>query len=361
MAPSPDEDEVPAKGSPPRWRTWARRLVLVGGYVLIFLLAVRTIDRQRLFDVLAGLSPSHFLLVLACVLFHLGVRGLRYHALVLRAQPAPGYRALDGLRIFLLGLSASVVTPARAGDVFKVEMTRAHGIRRAVGLGLILIERILDLLVIAAVIVVTGALLAHQGQRSDLRLGAAVLLATLIAGTAMITVQRLRQWGIRLVARAVHFVVKRVSRQRVEDICQRIFDVWDQVFTSPARFARYAAVTALVWCADFLKLWIILRAGGLTEVPVLAVMFVYPVSLIAGVITLLPFGEGVVGVTAVALLKVIAKVDVESAAAAVIVDRAISILAPVILSVILSAGHLARRTPTPAPAPGASRSEAPPQ
>lgn len=52
-----------------------------------------------------------------------------------------------------------------------------------------------------------------------------------------------------------------------------------------------------------------------------AVFFVYPLSILAGVLTLLPFSEGVVGVTSVALLGALAGVDPAIATVAVVVDR----------------------------------------
>jgi hypothetical protein len=39
------------------------------------------------------------------------------------------------------------------------------------------------------------------------------------------------------------------------------------------------------------------------------VLFVYPISLVAGILTLLPFSEGVVGVTSIALLETLGNVD----------------------------------------------------
>jgi glycosyltransferase AglD len=318
-------DGVPA---PRPGRRRIRALIAVVGYVAILALATRTIDMTRFTEVLSRLTVDRLAAVLGLIVVHLGTRGLRYHALAVRAG-AKNYRLADGLRIFLLGLSASAATPARAGDVVKAELLKAHDVRRAKGLGLVVIERLLDLLVVTGTIVVTGTLLARQAQHSALQIGAGVLLVALLAGIGAVTIRRWRIAAIGVFARVVGRVVKRFKPERIEDITSRIFDVWDDVFASPRVLGRYLLLSTVAWLADFVKLWVLLWAAG-AHVPLLAVLFVYPLSLIIGIISLLPFSEGVVGVAAVALLNKLAGVELETATAAVAVDRGISTLSPLV-------------------------------
>jgi uncharacterized protein (TIRG00374 family) len=318
--------QVPAE-SPRSKRSGVRTLVAVLGYVAIAALAVRTIDGDRFLDVLARLTIADVGSVVLLVGVHLAMRAFRYHALALRAG-AERYRLVDGARIFLLGLGASAVTPARAGDLVKAELLKEHGVRRSVGLGLVVVERVLDLLVVTAAIVVTGALLANKSNHLTLQAAAAVLLALLFAGTVALSVRRWREAAVTIAARAVSRVIRAVRPERLQDIVARIFDVWDEVFASFGALSRFLAISSVAWLADFVKLWVLLRATG-ANVDLLTVLFVYPVSLIAGILSLLPFSEGVVGVAAVALLTRLAGVDVEVATAAVAVDRAISTLSPI--------------------------------
>lgn len=324
-----DDAEGDGATPPPRpGRRRARVVIAVIGYAAILMLATRTIDMDRFTEVLSRLTVEKVAAVLGLIVVHLGTRGVRYHALAVRAG-AKNYRLTDGLRIFLLGLSASAATPARAGDIVKAELLKAHDVRRAKGLGLIVIERLLDLLVVTGTIVVTGTLLARQAQHSALQIGAGVLLVALLAGIAAVTIRSWRTAAIGLFARLVGRVVKRIKPERVEDITSRIFDVWDEVFASPRVLGRYLVLSTVAWLADFVKLWVLLWAAG-AHVPLLAVLFVYPLSLIIGIISLLPFSEGVVGVAAVALLSKLAGVELETATAAVAVDRGISTLSPLV-------------------------------
>lgn len=331
-----------------RWTRWRPALALLA-YAAILTLALRTLDLTRLAEAFARLRPHHVSLLIGLAVLHVSIRVLRYHALVRRASPSP-YRFVDGAHIFLIGLSASIVTPGRAGDLIKAELTRAHGIRRATGLGIVAIERILDLLMIAATIVVTGALLSYRAELPSVRLAGMLLFLGLSAGTAVVTVKRWRRWAIEVFARLATALTRRLRSERVVDVLQNLFNVWDEIFSSPISVFKYVAVTAAAWLVDFLKLWVVLRCIGL-EVPLLPVLFVYPVSLVAGILTLLPFSEGVVGVTTVALLGQLAQVDAESATAAVLVDRGISSMVPLALFALLRIGwsRSSERVETSAP------------
>jgi len=328
--------------APPRRRR-LRTVVALLGYAAIIGLAAFAVDREDVFAALSRLTLAHVSFVLALVAVHLGTRAIRYHWLAVRAG-ARNYRLLDGARIFLLGLGAASVTPGRAGDVVKAELLHEHGVRRATGLGLIFIERMLDLIVVSGTIVVTGFLLAHQEQRQGLVIAALALLVALIVAVAAVTINSLRRVAIASFATALGTVLRRVSRARIIDITSRLFDVWDEVFASPRGLTRYLVITVVAWLADFVKLWGLLRACG-ADVDLVTILFVYPTSLLAGLLSLLPFSEGVVGVAAVALLGRLAGVDLPTATAAVAVDRAIATLSPLAIYGILATFRPSHRQP----------------
>jgi len=319
--------------NPPK-RNHARLVIAVFGYAGILALALRTIDPRGFWAVLRAVHARDIAVVVSCIVLHLATRAYRYHALIARSGPDASYRASDGVRIFLLGLAASAVTPARSGDLIKVELVRAHGLKRSTGLGLVLIERILDLLVVNLTIVGVGFLLAKDLKRDDLSYAALLFLAALGVGTTIVTWRRPRGAMIRLVTSGVRRLRQHLA-ERVEVAAQRLFEAWDGIFTSPSVAVRYFALSVAGWFFDFVSLWVLLRAVG-GNVSLLTVLFVYPLSLMAGILTLLPFSEGVVGVTAVALLRSLGHIDLEMAAAAVAVDRAISTLMPLVLYLALT-------------------------
>jgi uncharacterized protein (TIRG00374 family) len=314
----------------PTRRRWLRPVLAVVGYGAIVALVWRAIDRTSFVAGIARLTPGTLAIVVAVALLHIAGRAARYHRLLLRCHPRD-YRWTDGVRIFLMGLSASAVTPARAGDFIKARLVRPHGIGFSVGLGVVMVERMLDLLVIVSSIVVTGAFLSRDSGSGPWRSAAVVLLVGLVAGVVVINVRRLRD---RLVGWAAHAIAmtKRNpgARAELEKTLAGAFHVWDEVFVSPYTFGAYWLYSAAVWSVEFLKLWLVLRFIGVPVAPE-TVLFVYPVSIVAGILTLLPFSEGVVGVTGVALLASMASVDSGTATIAVVVDRVASNVPPLLL------------------------------
>jgi uncharacterized protein (TIRG00374 family) len=323
-------EEAPAAQAPaPPQKKWLRRGLGAAGYLAIIALAWRTIDRDRLIAGLSHLRATHVLLVLAISLLHIAGRAFRYHRLLLRNHPTE-YRWIDGFAIFLIGLSTSAVTPARAGDFVKAQLVRRHGIAFSAGFGLVLIERVIDLLVLTLSILGAGLLVSGESSAPWSR-AAIVLLGFLILGVGALTSRKLRNYGSTLVTRMLSRVWKKKGTSDVSAKLEAIFSTWDVVFTSPATLVVYLGGSMLVWAVEFAKLWCVLTLLGVNVSPE-AVFFVYPVSILAGVLTILPFSEGVVGVTGVALLSSIAHVDPALAAVAVVIDRVASGAPPILLA-----------------------------
>lgn len=320
-----DASSSPATGRRNRWRA----IVAIVGYAAIVALAFRTVDRTRFAEGLANVSFLGVCLVVAVSLAHIAGRGFRYHLLLLRASPT-SYRLVDGLRIFLIGLSASAVTPARAGDFIKAQLVKKHGVSRAAGLGLVFVERSLDLLVVATAIVVSGLALSGRAT-SDAWLGASlVLLAGLIGGMLAVSIRTLRRRLLLLVSSMIRRVRPSMDHEQLVAKLDSIFAVWDTVFRSPSTFVAFFVYSCAVWAVEFTKLWVVLKVIQ-SPVDPLVPFFVYPASIVAGIVTLLPFSEGVVGVTGVALLVALGGIDSGSATVAVTIDRSASTLPPILL------------------------------
>lgn len=312
----------------PRKRTWVRSLVAVLGYGAIIALAWSAIDHDKLFEGLRRLEAVHILAILGISLVHIAGRAFRFHRLLLRSSPT-AYKWTDGFAIFLIGLSTSAVTPARAGDFVKAQLVRKHGVSFSAGFGLVLIERMLDLLVLTSTIVIAGLSLSSNAAAIWSR-AAVFLLVCLVAGLTVLTTKRLRA---RVIGMGTA-VLRRVAPSKAEALTTKIdaiFETWDAIFKSPVTFVTYFLGSCAVWAVEFAKLWCVLKFLG-EPASLTAVFFVYPVSVLAGVLTLLPFSEGVVGVTGVALLAALAGVDPAVATIAVVLDRGASSLPPILLA-----------------------------
>jgi hypothetical protein len=186
-----------------------------------------------------------------------------------------------------MGLSTSAVTPARVGDFVKAQLVGRHGVSLGAGFGLVLIERMLDLLVLVVSMLVAGLLLSEGSPTSSARAGG-ILLGVLVLALAAITNGKVRGWLAGSIASLLKLVSKRKNVDSLREKIDLVFSTWDSVFASP----------------------------------------------LTGVLTLLPFSEGVVGVTGVALLASLARVDPAIGTIAVVLDRGASALPPIGLALI---------------------------
>ncbi|HEX4353991.1 MAG TPA: flippase-like domain-containing protein, partial [Polyangiales bacterium] len=111
---------------------------------------------------------------------------------------------------------------------------------------------------------------------------------------------------------------------------REMLTVWDEVFRSPARFLGYFAVSLFAWSIEFAKLWVVLRCLG-APMDLVFAFFVYPASILAGLLSLLPISDAVVGVTGAVLMHTLAGVANGIATTAIVVDRTASVVPPLLL------------------------------
>ncbi len=319
------DDESPQRPA----RRWLRPLVGIVVVGVIVALAANKLDGARLRAGLSLLSLWHVVVVLLLSFVHIGTRATRYHRLVRACDPT-SYSWTDGVRIFLLGLSAAAVTPARAGDLVKVKLVAPYGLGIGVGTGLVLVERILDLVVMT----VYALALSFVVRNDALQAGAALLLAIVLGIVALVSSKRLHVvLGKRLAPPAERLLKGRYPK--VRDALLGLLSTWTMVFRAPSRVLAFLAASFGIWFVEFLKLWVLLQLMG-QQVPLAVVVSAYAASLIAGAVSALPFSEGVVGVTLVAVLASAGGVDSSTASIAVVVDRAASTLPPILLWVVFA-------------------------
>lgn len=332
----------PAPPEPKSTRTkrqWLRVALGVLVFAVVVGLAARSLDVPRLEAALAHVTAWHLTAIFGLAILHVATRALRYHALVRFARPGASYWIGAGVRIFLVGLAAAAVTPARAGDLVKARMVQRYGVSLPAGLGLVVVERMLDLLVVAGFIVGSGAFLAGNATTDAWRRASFVFAAALLLVTLVLTVASVRDAAARTLFRVLTRAFG--THPRIDSLrshVDQLFASWDLVFASPLRLAAVMASSVLAWLLDFAKLWMILH---FLEVPVpwIVVTFVYPVSLVAAILSMVPFSEGVVGLTGVTLLVALTQVDTTTAALALTLDRSISVVTPMLL---WAASHVLR-------------------
>ncbi|HEY2736710.1 MAG TPA: lysylphosphatidylglycerol synthase transmembrane domain-containing protein [Polyangiales bacterium] len=329
-------DKLPAFGgtltsSPPSAARHPLRIAFaLLAYSFIAWLIYRGIDREHFSLGFSQLRPEHIALILLIAIAHIGVRALRFDRLMRSAGASSRYRLQDGVRLFLIGLSASAVTPGRAGDLIKARLVRDFGIGLNRGFGLVLVERVLDLLALCCSMVGAGTILSGRVASDGWRLAALVLLASMLSGMLVLVSPRVRDPLLQSCARIASRLLPSLREEVVLGHLREMLTVWDEVFRSPVRFLGYFAVSLCAWSIEFTKLWVVLSCLGV-HMDLVFAFFVYPASILAGLLSLLPISDAVVGVTGAVLMHTLAGVANGMATTAIVVDRTASVVPPLLL------------------------------
>lgn len=315
------------KASPKR-RSALRIALAVVVYGAVAVLAFRALDVHALEQALTALRAWHVGAILLVSLAHILGRALRYHALLSHASPR-NYRMRDGIRVFLAGLSASAATPGRVGDFVKSKMTERFGVPVTYSAGIVVVERVLDL--ISVLLTLLGAtFLMSRSTVASLKVASVIALVGLFAVVFVLGRKGLRESATRLGVRMLTRVRLTRAAKLVDEKTHELFGAWDIVLGSPSQMARWLVASILVWSIEFAKLWLVFWCIGSPMDP-RVVFLVYPASIVAGVLSILPFSEGAVGVTATSMLVALGGADPSTATVAVVVDRAASVLPPIVM------------------------------
>jgi glycosyltransferase 2 family protein len=270
------------------------------------------------------------LLLAAFAIYYVGfpLRGWRWTRLLRGA----GYRVgvKDGTEILFLSWFVNCVVPAKLGDVYRAYLAKLNSpVSATKTLGTVFMERILDLIAIAALGVAAG----YWHFRDNLStlpgtvqviffLGAFVVVVLILALVAM------RRFGRRVISAL--------------PLPHRVVDFYDRfeegVFSSVGRrgLPGLGLLTAMIWATEALRLYFVVKALGFNGVD-LGLSGAMFVALIGSLLTAVPFtpaGLGLVELGMGGVLITVFKTSQPQAAAIVLIDRTISVFSIVIIGAI---------------------------
>ena len=232
-------------------------------------------------EALASVREANaWLFALAFVIFYCSfpLRALRWKALLANVgysreagRPMPSTLGLT--RIMYTAWFANCVTVARLGDAYRgYLLKREAGVSFAITLGTILAERLLDLLVLAAmmgagVLVVFGGSLPTEATQAL----AAGLILSIIGIVCLLSMRRLRWVFERILPKCLHAHYSRLEHGVVGSFRDRLpllvaLSVAGWVLEGAALYATVAAVGAPVSVAGALV--VALAASLLSAVPI---------------------------------------------------------------------------------------------
>ncbi len=245
-------------------------LALVG--LVIGLALTRTrFDLGQTFGVMRQTRPLPYAAAFVAFYLSVAIRGVRWRLLLANAGERLGLGRVLGM--LMLAWLTNCLLPAKMGDLYRAYLLRRYPISASKGLGTIFTERVLDFLVLMALLIVTGLISFHNHVP---RVFLPVLLTGVAVSVAMVAALLLARFSDGLLPR---LVVPAGAALRVRRFREGLLD-------SLGNLPALLLLTALVWSLESTRLYLVLQALPLHfTVSVPQVMFI---ALVAALLTTIP-------------------------------------------------------------------------
>ena len=301
---------------------WREGLSILVPLVLLLVVA-RNVDWET---ALATIRNSNPLLVLAALVVYYAtfpIRARRWARLL--REGGLEVRGRDLLEILMLGWFVNCLAPAKLGDLYRSYLVKQRfkvSLSRTVGV--VVAERLLDIFVVFALLLVGGYIAFGRTVLPDLRLVylSAVVLAVLIA----------------LAFGGVYYVAPRVARLFPGEL-RRIGRLFREgVLHSFRALPEAGPETVAIWLAEAARLAFVLAALGL-ELPISGVIFVAVASSLLTTVPLTPAGFGFVELAVVYVLTAGFGLATHDAIAVAVLDRLVSVFSVIVIGGLVYARH----------------------
>jgi uncharacterized protein (TIRG00374 family) len=302
--------------------------ILVPLAIIVVAVAANWKDMQSVPGEIA--SANLLFLLLAFLSYYTGfpLRGWRWTKLLRGA----GYKvkARDGTEIIFLSWLVNCVVPAKLGDLYRAYLLKLNSpVSATKTLGTVFMERILDLIAIAALGVAAGYI-RFRGSLNELPQTVQIIFAmgVIVVVLLIVAMVAMRSFGRRIIG--------------ILPLPHRVVDFYDRfeegVFGSVGLrgLPFLGLLTGLIWATEAMRLYLVVRALGFTDVD-LGLSGAMFVALIGSLLTAVPFtpaGLGLVELGMGGVLTSVFNASAPHAAAIILVDRAISVFSVVILGAI---------------------------
>jgi hypothetical protein len=317
---------------------------LLFGLLLIYLLSRVAFgddfDWGEVARLIGQANPGFLFLAFIAYYATFPLRGFRWRYVLSRSGLPVRFR--DATEILFLSWFVNCLVPAKLGDIYRAYLLRGnYGASISRTVGTVFIERVADIIIIAALALSAGYWSFRGRSRPEID-------ALFIIGFAIAT-------GLVLLLAGLRIFGAQIGRR----LPVRIGELWTrfQEGSTDALTLRSVpvilAMTVAIWLLEGARLYFVIRALALPEVGlgISASVFVALAAALLTAIPLTPAGFGFVeaGIVGVLFLYGVAQ---EPAAAVALVDRGLTIVTVIILGGILYAfSRKVRRAHGPRPAP----------
>jgi glycosyltransferase 2 family protein len=302
---------------------------LLFGLLLLFLL-IRVVfgddfDWGEVARRIGTADPRFLLLAFVAYYATFPLRGLRWRYVLSRTGTEVPFR--DATEILFLSWFVNCLVPAKLGDLYRAYLLRAnYGASLSRTVGTVFVERVADIIVIAALALTAGFWSFRGRSRPEIDL--IFIVGFVVAISLVVLLVALRFGGARL---------DRWMPSRLGEYWSRFMEGSTGALgmrSLPVVFA----ITGAIWLLEGARLYFVIQALALPEVGlgISASVFVALAAALLTAIPLTPAGFGFVEAGIIGVLALYGVTD-EPAAAVALVDRALSIITVIILGGLLYA------------------------
>jgi uncharacterized protein (TIRG00374 family) len=298
---------------------------------LAIIVIAAILNRKYLAELPADIGHANpWLVLLAFLVYYIGfpLRGWRWTKLLRGA----GYKVKikDGTEILFLSWLVNCIVPAKLGDLYRAYLFKLNSpVSATKTLGTVFMERILDMIAVAALGLLAGYWRFH-GSLNDLPQSTQLIFAigVVVVVVLMVALVVMRSFGRKVIA--------------LLPLPNRVVDMYDRfeegVFGSVGArgLPLLGVLTCLIWMTEAMRLFFVMKALGFADVDLglSGAMFVALIGSLLTAIPLTPGGIGLVETGMGAVLTGVFKASTGHALAIVLVDRAISVFSIVVLGSI---------------------------
>lgn len=287
--------------------------------IVLILFAARNVDWGEAAHALGRSQPYYFALALIVYYLTFPLRSWRWARLLREGGTDLGWG--DLLQILFIGWFVNSIVPAKLGDLYRSYLVKNRfNISLSRTVGVVVAERLLDLLVVFGMLIVGGYIAFGRTILPDLRivyLTGAILAVVIVAGLA-----------------GMYYLAPRLGRFFPREV-RRIGRLFREGVLHSFRALPLAGpLTLVIWGAEALRLFFVLTALGL-ELPYSGVIFVAVAVALLTTVPLTPAGFGFVEIAMVYVLTEGFGLAQSDAIAVAVVDRAVTVLSVIVIGGIV--------------------------
>lgn len=320
------------------WRTIVPLVIVLAS--LAYLVHKENIDPQQTWNTIR--TANILLFLAAFVIYYLSfpIRTVRWRMLLENA----GFTKANGIRlprfwklleIIYLSFFANVVVPARLGELYRAYLLRQEaGVSATRTFGTVLAERLLDFIVLLLLFIPAAIISLHENIPTQLRFGLYATLALVMVGIVSLI-------GLRIFRTHIGRMVPARFRDHYNHFQEGTLGSFKRV---PA----LTGLTVAVWLCEALRFFFVALALNLFsgDIPHIFVAALF-LALGESLLTIVPFTAGGVGLVEGGMLAMIALFRPNAlslGAAAIVLDRSISLLSILIIGFIVFMIAFGRQT-----------------